>query len=73
MLATLLDVCGLARLFEDGFPLLHHCYDCWEALLRKRMPRLAAHIDGARDRPRLAGGVSGPKSGDVGGEAGNLG
>ena len=53
MLATLLDVCGLARLFEDGFPLLHHCYDCWEALLRKRMPHLAAHIDGARDRPRL--------------------
>mmetsp|Transcript_20645 Transcript_20645/g.64673 ORF Transcript_20645/g.64673 Transcript_20645/m.64673 type:complete len:246 (+) Transcript_20645:839-1576(+) len=47
VLATLLDVCGLARLFEDGFPLLHHFYDCWEALLRKRMPRLAAHIDGA--------------------------
>ena len=45
MLATLLDVCGLARLFEDGFPLLHHCYDCWEALLRKRMPRLAAHME----------------------------
>jgi len=32
---------------QDGFPLLHHFYDCWEALLRKRMPRLAAHIDGA--------------------------
>jgi len=42
--ATAMEHCTLTRLFEDGFPLLHHYYDTWETLLRKHVPRLATHI-----------------------------
>lgn len=42
--AAIMDFCNLAPLFEDGFPLLHHYYDSWEALLRKHCPKLSAHI-----------------------------
>jgi hypothetical protein len=42
--ATLMEHCGLSGLFEEGFPLLHEYYDCWEALLRRAKPKLSAHI-----------------------------
>jgi len=41
---TLMQHCGLALLFQDGFPLLFHSYDRWQALLAKRDPKLAKHI-----------------------------
>lgn len=43
--ATLMQFCGLAGLFTEGFPLLHQCYDTWQAALRKHLPRLYAHIN----------------------------
>merc|ERR1740130_2157131 len=42
--ATLMEHCGLCGLFEDGFPLVHAYYDCWESLLRHAKPKLHAHI-----------------------------
>ena len=42
--ATLMQHCGLAGLFTDGFAHLHLCYDAWQALLKKQLPRLSSHI-----------------------------
>ena len=36
--------CGLAGLFTDGFAHLHQCYDAWQVVLTKQLPRLASHI-----------------------------
>lgn len=42
--ATLMQECGLVGLFSDGFPLLHHYYDRWEAVFKKQLPKLATHV-----------------------------
>ena len=42
--ATLMDRCTLEGLFTTGFPYLHDCYDAWQKLLHKRLPRLDKHI-----------------------------
>ena len=42
--ATLMQHCGLAGLFSDGFPMLMQHYDTWQLLLRKHLPRLDKHI-----------------------------
>ena len=42
--ATLMQHCGLAGLFTDGFAHLHTCYDAWQALLAKHLPRLHHHV-----------------------------
>merc|ERR1719421_1784929 len=36
--------CGLAGLFTDGFPYLNTCYDTWQTLLHKHLPKLDRHI-----------------------------
>jgi len=48
--ATLMEHCGLEGLYTDGFPLLHQYYDVWEALLRKRVPKLSVHIQAVLGR-----------------------
>ena len=42
--AFLVEGCRLVGLFSDGFPLLHVYFDRWEELLRRRLPRLARHV-----------------------------
>ena len=42
--ATLMKHCGLVGLFSEGFPLLFSHYDTWQALLKKHLPKLDAHI-----------------------------
>ena len=42
--ATLMQHCGLAGLFTDGFAHLHQCYDVWQVLIAKHAPRLSTHI-----------------------------
>ena len=42
--ATLMQHCGLAGLFTDGFPYLNQCYDIWQGYLRRHLPRLDKHI-----------------------------
>jgi len=42
--ATVMQHCGLAGLFTDGFALLHQCYDAWQTLFAKHAPRLSSHI-----------------------------
>lgn len=42
--ATLMDKCSIEGLFTTGFPYLHVCYDSWQQLLRKHLPRLHNHI-----------------------------
>jgi len=42
--ATIMQPCGLVGLFVDGFPYVHQCYDTWQALLAKHLPRLNTHI-----------------------------
>ena len=42
--ATLMDRCTVEGLFTTGFPYLHDCYDAWQKLLHKRLPRLDKHI-----------------------------
>lgn len=42
--AVLMQHCGLQRLFTDGFPLLTQCYDVWQSLLHKHLPKASHHI-----------------------------
>ena len=42
--ATLMQHCGLSGLFTDGFPYLNQCYDIWQTLFPKLLPRLSSHV-----------------------------
>ena len=43
--AEVLKVTGfLDGLFTEGFPHLHVCYDAWQALVARHLPRLSKHI-----------------------------
>ena len=42
--ATIMETCTVKGLFTPGFPYLHVCYDAWQRLLHRHLPRLDRHV-----------------------------